>query len=115
MLTRRGGLLVLLAAGVAAGCGNGSGSSAARPTPVRFSAPAVVASDTGVLRTTLTIEAAVQTAAGQEIILMIYTRVLNRGGRGVGSPADRLSRQPLAHGVCSPHAAAQHPRTGGPR
>ena len=48
-----------------AGCSDGNGSSS--PEPVPFSNPAEIASNEGVLQTTLTIEAAVQTVAGQEI------------------------------------------------
>jgi FtsP/CotA-like multicopper oxidase with cupredoxin domain len=49
-----------------AGCGDDDGGSAG-PPPVGFSNPAVVASADGVLATTLTIEAATQTVAAEEI------------------------------------------------
>lgn len=57
---------VILGAAIAfAGCSDDDG--AAPPAPVPFSNPAVVASSDGVLATTLTIEAATQTVAGEEI------------------------------------------------
>jgi integron integrase len=43
---------------------------------------------------------------------MIYTHVLNRGGRGVQSPADRLLASP-PQGDSPPILAGYHPETGG--
>lgn len=57
-------LLVVATLALTLGCGGGGGSKPAGP---ELTNPPVIASENGVLRTTLTIEAATQTVAGEEV------------------------------------------------
>ena len=57
-------LLIVATLGVLSGCGGGSDS---KPPAQELVDPPVISSEAGLLRTTLTIEAATQTVAGEEI------------------------------------------------